>query len=137
MVHLIPQTTLGPQEHIEFEFTLAAPADGQGRSPFIDVQVIDADGRGEQLDLRLAEVPKKKAKASPSVGKEEKAKKHPAQPHSEPGEAVAAKEVLKYPQSSRYEDDWEEGVAFVAMASADIRHGVRYRVTLRNRDSAI
>jgi len=137
LVHLIPQTVLGPQEHIELEFTLAAPADSKRRSPFIDVQVIDADGRGEQLDLRLAEVTKKKEKVDTEAKKKESGKKHPAEGQSEPGDAVAPKESLKYPHSSRYQDDWEDGVAFVAMASADIRHGVRYRVSLKNRDSAI
>jgi len=61
-VHMIPQTVLGPQERIELEFTLAAGS-SDSKSPFIDVQAIDADGRGEQLDLRLVEVPPKKEKA--------------------------------------------------------------------------
>ena len=59
LVQLIPQTVLGPQERIELEFTLAAGAGSESKSPFLDVQAIDADGRGEQLDLRLVEVPPK------------------------------------------------------------------------------
>lgn len=46
------------------------------------------------------------------------------------------KEKLKYPQVARNQDDWEDGVSFVALSSADIHHGVRYRIILKNRDSA-
>lgn len=136
LAHLIPQTVLGPQEQIELEFTLAAPADSKSKSPFIDVQVIDADGRGEQLDLRLAEVTKKKEKVRPAGAKGGSGTKGGEGQH-EPGETVPPKEMLTYPRSSRYQDDWEDGVAFVAMASADLRPGARYRVSLKNRDSAI
>jgi hypothetical protein len=81
-------------------------------------------------------VPPKKAKVATETKSGDKSKKDSAA-EPEPGDAIEPKEVLKYPQSTRYQDDWEDGVAFVAMASADIHHGTRYRVTLKNRDSAI
>jgi hypothetical protein len=136
LVYLVPQTILGPQEHIELEFTLAARSDSQSGSPFLDVQAIDADGRGEQLDLRLVEVPPAKSKAKQESKSGEKADKDTAGASPGPEDHVEPKIQLKYPQSSRYQDDWEDGVSFIALASADIHHDVRYRVTLKNRDSA-
>jgi len=76
---------------------LASPADSQKVTPFIDVQVVDADGRGEQLDLRLVELPPKKAKAGPDSSKDDKSSQGSAHASSDPGDAVAPKEFMKYP----------------------------------------
>mmetsp|Transcript_21056 Transcript_21056/g.32600 ORF Transcript_21056/g.32600 Transcript_21056/m.32600 type:complete len:357 (+) Transcript_21056:2501-3571(+) len=38
--------------------------------------------------------------------------------------------------SSRYLDDWEEGVAYESLASTDLHAHSKYRVRIRNRDSA-
>jgi hypothetical protein len=74
--------------------------------------------------LRLVEVPPKKVKPKKTS-------------EDDDDEDLEPKEVLKYPQSSRFQDDWEDGVAFLALASADIHGGVKYRITLKNRDPSI
>lgn len=134
-VHLVPQTLLGPQEHIDLEFTLAAPADGETGSPFLDVQVVNADGHGEQLDLRLVEAPKKAAQSAPKSNKAEG--EIAKQQLGEPLERATTTSTQKRPVSSRYHDDWEDGVSYVALASSGIRHQVRYRISLKNRDASI
>lgn len=42
---------------------------------------------------------------------------------------------MTHPKSSRYFDDWEEGVSFLALASGDLEAGKNYRVVIKNRDT--
>jgi hypothetical protein len=43
---------------------------------------------------------------------------------------------LSHAQSSRYFDDWEEGVSFLALASGDLKGNKNYRIVVKNRDAA-
>lgn len=52
-VQMIPTIHLTAQETIEFSFTLG---ESDNLNPFLDIQVIDADSKGDQLDIRLYEV---------------------------------------------------------------------------------
>ena len=57
MTYLTSGISLGPREHIEYEFHLAG-SEEEGFGPTIDVQVLESDGLGDQLDISLVEIPK-------------------------------------------------------------------------------
>ena len=57
MTYLVNEISLGPREHVEFEFHLAG-SEEEGFGPTIDVQVLESDGFGDQLDISLDEIPK-------------------------------------------------------------------------------
>lgn len=52
-VQMIPTFKLTPEETVEFSFFLG---ESNNLDPFMDVQVIDADSKGDQLDIKLYEV---------------------------------------------------------------------------------
>lgn len=57
LTYLVNEISLGPREHVEFEFHLAG-SDEESKGPTIDVQVLESDGFGDQLDISLVEIPK-------------------------------------------------------------------------------
>lgn len=87
----------------------------------MDVQAIEMDGEGEQLDISLTELPK-------AAGEE-------ATGDAGPASKVQPQE--KHPRSSRYQDDWEDGVTYEALLSTDLHKNTRYRMRLLNRDAAM
>jgi hypothetical protein len=117
MLTVIPLTTLTPQETVEFSFTLE---DSDELNPFLDIQIIDYDGRGDQLDIKLFEVEHHNVTEQTADHKSHEVEK----------------ETLSVPHSSRYFDDWEEGVSFLALASGDLKGGKKYRIVAKNRDAA-
>jgi len=119
LVYLLPEVLLEPRDWLDLELILSGPAQGTGRGPTVDVQAIETDGASEQLDISLTELPKVEA------GKEEA------------GGAEAALQPEKHPKSSRYRDEWEDGVEYESLLASDLQENTRYRMRLANRDSAM
>lgn len=126
MLNVVPLTMLQPLETIEFSFTLG---ESEELNPFLDIQIIDADGKGDQLDIKLYEV--HYHNHTEEAAAHEEHHNTPGHPHEE-----TPKETLSHPQSSRYFDDWEEGVSFLALASSDLHANKNYRLVVKNRDTA-
>lgn len=116
----VPDVLLEPREFIVLEFSVAGAQHGDAAPPTVDVQAIETDGQGDQLDLRLIEVPKEEPASAPKEGEEEKPVNVPE----------------KHPRSSRTRDDWEDGVAYESLLSSDIHLNTKYRLRLANRDPA-
>jgi len=95
LVHIVNDVVLDAREHMDLEFTLAGPQTTEGKVPVIDVQVVDINGQGDQLDISMTELPK--AEAEDGNGQK------------------AGTKHDKRPQSSRYHDGWEDGVAYESL----------------------
>jgi hypothetical protein len=108
LVHLVNDVVLDAREYLDLEFTLAGPQAAAGKGPTVDVQVVEINGQGDQLDISLTEVPK------------------------DGGSNARDKRV----QSSRYHDGWEDGVAYEALLANDLHENTRYRVRLANKGSS-
>ena len=98
---------LEARQYMDFFFKLAGDGASSRDGPAIDVQVIETDGEGEQLDISLVQVPKN-----------------------------ATKDPEVRARSTRYQDEWEDGVAYESLASSDIHRNTMYRVRIKNRDSS-
>ena len=122
MLTVIPMTKLQPQETVEFTFTLSEESDDS--HPFLDIQIIDADGKGDQLDIKLYEVNRVNITDVFTL------------PDGTKSKQSVPIEKLNRPHSSRYFDDWEEGVSFLALASGDLSTNKEYRIVIKNRDAA-
>ena len=122
MLTVIPMTKLQPQETVEFTFTLSEESDEL--HPFLDIQIIDADGKGDQLDIKLYEVNR--------INITDEVKLY----DGSTSKTTVPIEKLNRPKSSRYFDDWEEGVSFLALASGDLSANKEYRIVIKNRDAA-
>jgi len=112
LVHLVHDVALNAREHLDLEFVLSGESDQHGPGPTVDVQAIEIDGEGEQLDISLVELPK-----------------DGSQKEGEPERTVKAK-------SSHYHDSWEEGVAYESLLATDIHQNTRYRMRLMNKDAS-
>lgn len=113
----LDEVILDAREFIDLTFNLSSSDSGFAAS--IDVQAIETDNKGDQLDISLREF---------SKGNEQEVDgEH---------EGPAANYVEKHPQASKYQDGWEDGVAYEALSSSDIRANSVYRVRLGNRDPA-
>lgn len=121
LVYLVPEVLLEPRDWLDLELVLSGSQKDDGRGPTVDVQAIEMDGEGEQLDISLTELPK-------AAGEEAKG-------DADPASKVQPQE--KRARSSRYQDDWEDGVTYEALLSTDLHQNTRYRMRLLNRDAAM
>ena len=113
----IPEVLLAPREFLDLEFNLTGKALHDEGAPSVDVQAIETDGAGDQLDISLREIT-------------------PGQPAAAGEEGQAVNFVEKHPHASEYQDAWADGVAYESLVSSDIHVGAVYRVRLGNRDPA-
>ena len=75
---VVDNLELEPRDYKDFEFILSTDSkNSKGLSPHIDVQAIEMDGKGNQLDISLTELPKEldnsnsdKSKGSSNIAKE-------------------------------------------------------------------
>jgi hypothetical protein len=121
LVYLVPEVLLEPRDWLDLELVLSGSQKDDGRGPTVDVQAIETDGQGDQLDISLTELPK-------TAGDDAKG-------DADPASKVQPQE--KRPRSSRYQDDWEDGVTYEALLSTDLHQNTRYRMRLLNRDAAM
>ena len=121
LVYLVPEVLLEPRDWLDLELVLSGSQKDDGRGPTVDVQAIETDGQGDQLDISLTELPK--------------AASDDAKGDADPASKVQPQE--KHPRSSRYQDDWEDGVTYEALLSTDLHQNTRYRMRLLNRDAAM
>ena len=58
LVYLVPEVLLEPRDWLDLELVLSGSQKDDGRGPTVDVQAIETDGQGDQLDISLTELPK-------------------------------------------------------------------------------
>lgn len=115
-VHILRDVEIVGAEVVELGFLLAGASGKRGEGPAIDVQVVEIDGDGDQLDLSLIKVPKEKAPTEPDY--------------------LYVQDDEDKPHSERYMDSYEDGVAYESLVAQDIARNTRYRILIKNRDGS-
>lgn len=120
----LSEVLLAPREFIDLMFNISSPSLNSEGAPAVDVQAIESDGLGDQLDISLREIdeghrdpPKKNADGTVNIE-----------------DLFAINIVEKHPTQARFKDDWEDGIAFESLASSDIKTNSLHRIRLANRD---
>lgn len=137
MTYLVQEVTLGPREHVDFEFHLAG-SEEDGFGPTIDVQVLESDGFGDQLDISLDEIPKVAGQLLTVEGLGSMADPEEEEDDNDEEEKTkhSPHQKTKKPKSTRYFDGWEDGIAYESLISTDIHENTGYRIRLKNRDAS-
>lgn len=116
LVHVLHGVHLGPEEEIDFELLMSGTGSEQ---PHMDIQALESDGNQGSLDLSLEEIPKP-AEVDPDEKK--------------PVAHTAAGTPVLHPHNTRYFDASEDGVQYESLSADDLKHNVKYRLILKNRD---
>lgn len=120
MTFHLPEVLLEPRQFVDFLFNVSSPSLQSAGAPSVDVQAIETDGQGDQIDISLRQLEKDTAKHEDS-----------------PFEGLfALNYVEKHPSQSRFQDEWEDGVSYESLAASDIKTNSLHRIRLANRDPA-
>jgi len=112
--YLLNDVYLQPREFIDLTFNISTEQESVRAS--IDVQAIEEDNKGDQLDISLREI-------------------HPEEIKLDDNQ-TAVNFVEKHPLASMQKDDFEDGIAYEALQVQDVKSNTLYRVRLGNRDPA-
>lgn len=117
----LPELLLQPREYFDLYFNVSGST-ADGGAPAIDVQAIESDGKGQQLDLSLRELDVEPVNATNVTG-------------LPPGTRLV-NFVAKHTAAAKTQDAWEEGVSYESLAASGLKTNGLQRIRIANRDPA-
>lgn len=121
VTYQLPELLLQPREYFDLHFNVSGQGSAGEGAPAVDVQGLESDGKGDQLDLSLRELDEEPTNATSETG---------------PDGSRLVNFVAKHPAAARYQDDWEEGVSYESLVASGLQTNRLQRIRVANRDPA-